>query len=163
LKIKLRHSIFLRKFGFLTKNSISNKNFDFLKILISDENFDFWRKYRFLSRRSIFDQNFDFWRKFPFLPRISILYLKVFLTKISIFHWLFDIRPKFRSFIEILISDRNFDISVKFKSLFKLSHFFPGKFGELCFRIRQNVVFYWFLNSLSKFRKYKFRFLRKIS
>jgi len=35
-------------------------------------NRDFWRKFRFLKKLSIFDKNLDFWRKFRFLTKIWI-------------------------------------------------------------------------------------------
>ena len=77
------------------------------KILIFDQNVDFWSKFWFLKKISIFDQNFDFnqilifdqifildqyfnyWQKFPFL------------IKILIFEESFDFWPK------ILIFDQN--------------------------------------------------------
>ena len=36
------------------------------------ENFDFWQRFRFLTKISIFDKNFDFWEIFRFLTNISI-------------------------------------------------------------------------------------------
>jgi len=36
---------------------------------IFDQNFDFWAKFRFLSKIWIFDQNLDFWPKFGFLSK----------------------------------------------------------------------------------------------
>ena len=65
---------FLTKISFLTK------------ILIFDQNFDFWPKFRFLTKILIFDQNFDFWPKFWFRPKIWIWDQNL------------DFRPKFRTF-----------------------------------------------------------------
>jgi len=39
------------------------------KISIFGENFDFWRKFRFLAKISIFGENFDFCSKFQFFDR----------------------------------------------------------------------------------------------
>ena len=64
--------------------------------------FQFWSKFRFLTKISIFDQNFHFWPKFPFLAKISIFGQNFhfcpkfpFLAKISIFGQHFQSWPKF--------------------------------------------------------------------
>ena len=51
------------------------RKFRFLtKISVFYENFDFWRKFRFVTKISIFDENFGFLRKFRFLTKISVFY-----------------------------------------------------------------------------------------
>jgi len=37
-----------------------------------DQNFDFWEKFRSLTKISMFDKNFDLWRSFLFSTKISI-------------------------------------------------------------------------------------------
>ena len=66
--------------------------------MILDQNLDFWRKFRFLTKISIFNQNFDFWPKFRFEENFNYWPTFRFLTKISIFDQNFDFWPKFRFF-----------------------------------------------------------------
>jgi len=48
------------------------KKFRFLsKISMFEQNFDFWEKFRFLTKISSFEQNFDFCAKFRFLGKLS--------------------------------------------------------------------------------------------
>jgi len=70
------------------------RKFRFLmKISIFDQNFDFWPKFRCLTKISIFDQNFDFWRKFRCLIKISIF--DQHFMSFKIFHENTDIYQKF--------------------------------------------------------------------
>ena len=68
-------------------------------ILIFDQNFDFWPKFRFLIKISIFDRNFDFWPKFRFLTEFSISGTNL------------EFRPKGFDFYQIFIFGTNFDFS----------------------------------------------------
>ena len=83
----------------------SNLYISHIKISISERNFDFWTKFRFLNKISISELNFDFWTKLWFLNEIS----SWFLNEISI--W-FPIKFGFR--IEIWVSDRNLGFKSKF-------------------------------------------------
>jgi len=82
----LKMWIFWKKYRFLIKMSIFDKNFDFwqkcrflAKISISDKNVDFWRKCRFWTKMWISDKNMDFWHKCRleahefFLPKTKYL------------------------------------------------------------------------------------------
>ena len=87
------------------------------KVLIFDENFDFWRKFWFLTKVLIFDKNCDFWRTFLFLtiffdfwPNFLIFDKTILLlTKKSIAH------QNFYFWLKISIFDENFDFWPKFR------------------------------------------------
>jgi len=82
------------------KNSNARR---FLKI--SEIEARFWRKFRVLTKTSIFDQNFNFWAILRFLPKFRLV------TKISIFYQNFESnfgkKSKFSSKSSIV--DQNFD------------------------------------------------------
>jgi len=125
-------SIFDQKFDFWPK-------FRFLtKISIFDETFDFWPKFRFLTKISIFDQNFDFWPKFRFFTKRSIFDQNFdfwpkfrFLTKISIFDQKFDFWRKVRFVTKIWIFDQNFDFWPTFVFFVDQFFYFWRKFRFL--------------------------------
>jgi len=92
---------------FLSENTIR-----FLtKILIVDQNFNFWEKLWFLSKISIVDQNFNFWEKLWFLS------INFYFSEIS------DFCAKFRLLTKISIFERNCDFWAKFRLLTKISIF----------------------------------------
>ena len=103
-------------FWFLVKIFEYNFELDF------DQNFDFWVKFRFLTKLSIVDQtfrflikmsifvqkfrflikNFDFWSNIRFLTKLSIVdQSSRFLIEISIFDQNFKLLPKIQ-FLNII-------------------------------------------------------------
>ena len=126
---QLRLTIF--RYVFFATHSIK-----FRTLVIFDQNFDFWPKFRFLTKIPIFtkiaifdlnfdfERNFDYWPKFRSLTKISIFdqnfdfLTKIsLLTKISIFDQNFDFWPKFRFFDQNFAFDQNFDFWPKFRFL----------------------------------------------
>ena len=100
------------------------------------QNFDFWLKFRLLTKISIIYQKidicpkFDIWPKFRYLTKILIFdqnldsWLKFrYLTKFWIVDQIFDIWPTFRYLTNISIFDQNFDILPKFRYFTKISIF----------------------------------------
>ena len=101
------------KVSTLLKNGV-NRNFD-RNFRFLTNNFDFWRKFRFLIKTSIFDQNFEFWPNYQFLTKTSIFDPNLdfwpklrFLTKTLIFDQNFDFWPKLRFLTKTLIFDQSF-------------------------------------------------------
>ena len=93
-----------------TKGTKQNTKFRFLnKILIFEQNFDFWTKC--LNKISIFEQNFDFWTKF-----LNKIFEQNTRTKQN---------TKFRFFNKIRGPNKiqNFDFWIKFRFLNKISIF----------------------------------------
>ena len=138
---KVQTIIFDEHFDFYENFNFVNGNFDFwrkfwflTKIPIFDENFDFWRKFRFLTKISIFDENFDFWRKFRFL------------TKIPIFDENFDFWRKFRFLKTMLLFGRKFSIFDNIFDFWEILRFFENffRFFEKTFmeeRFLINLIF----------------------
>ena len=97
------------------------------KISILDQNFDFWPKFQFLTKFSIFDKNIWYFviilDKFQFYFRVRNFWPK-FLSKISIFDQIFDFRPKFRYLRKISIFDQNFNFWQKYLIFDKFQFYF---------------------------------------
>ena len=134
--------------------------FPFLpKISIFHQNFGFWSTFRFLTKISSFDQNFGFWATFRYLTKILVFERNFdflpkfrFFTKISIFYQNFDFSPKFRFLINMLIFEQNFGFWDRKFRLFTVVQFFRF-FSEILTNILIfycNLVFWFTIQFLIK-------------